>query len=277
MSKLETVKGLAGSGQQLQIVQAIQQLQQTLSELQSLPEQLASQTAQTLQPLQQLPEQTASSTRAALAPLETVRQQIDQMQQDLASLPEAVATETASALKVLETLHQDVTAVLKAYDQVTAHQRQSLDALTVEMASRAGQAFESKAQSLHAPLVALEGQTKDLANAIKQMVATAKQIESLPGRLNAATTSMETASASLTRAALNVQPPLWKRLATVVAVAVLAGAAGAMLPETGRAALSALVPPSAEQKELESFRAMWRKATPKERESMQQIATRPVN
>lgn len=228
MSKAEMARALSASasGPQMQVVQAIQQLQQSMTELQSLPERLATQTAQTLEPLQSLPEQTASSTRTALEPLETVRQQIDQMQQDLASLPEAVATETASALKVLETLHQDVTAVLKAYDQVTAHQRQSLDALTVEMASRAGQAFESKAQSLHAPLVALEGQMKDLANAIKQMVATAKQIESLPGRLNAATISMETASASLTRAALNVQPPLWKRLATVVAVAVLAGQPG---------------------------------------------------
>lgn len=202
--------------------------------------------------------------------IQQLQQQIGRMQQELASLPEAVASETSQALSGLATLRQDVRQVLTAYDQVTTHQRQALDSLTEEMTTKAAASFESKTE-------ALGQKTQDLSISIKQMVSTAQQIDSLPARLSTATSSLETASESLTRAAYSLLPPLWKRLATVVAVAVLAGAAGAMLPETGRAALSALVPPSAEQKELASFRALWRKATKEERELMQQIANRPAN
>lgn len=265
MSKAEMARALSdsASAQQLQIVQAIQQLQQSMAALQSLPE------------------QTASSTKQAL---EQVRQQIDQMQRELATLPEAVASETSQALRGLETLRQDVTAVLKAYDQVTAHQRQSLDELTKEMTSKASQAFEAKAQSLHAPLGALEAKAQDLSTSIQKLTGTASQIAGLPQRLTTAAGSMTSAASTLNtsaralqEAAESLRPPLWKRLGTVAAVAVLAGAAGAMLPETGRAALSRLLPPAAEQQELATFRAMWRKATPKERESMQEIARRPAN
>ena len=258
MSKLETVKGLAASGQQLQIVQAIQQLQQSMNELQSLPE------------------QTASSTRTALAPLQQVRQQIDQMRRELATLPEAVASETSQALSVLERLREDVREVLAAYQRVTDHQRQSLDSLTNEMANKAGDAFEKKASSLNELLGALEGKTSELATSIQKLTGTAQQIEQLPQKLTTAASMLNTSARTLQEAAQSLRPPLWKRLATVAAVAVLAGAAGSLAAATGQRVSAQLVPPSAEQQELESFRALWRKATPKERESMQKIADRPA-
>ena len=81
----------------------------------------------------------------------------------------------------------------------------------------------------------------------------------------------------MTRAAYSLLPPLWKRLATMTAVAMLAGAIGSLAAATGHRVSEQLVPPSAEQKELASFRALWRKATKEERELMQQIANRPAN
>ena len=202
--------------------------------------------------------------------IQQLQQQIGRMQQELASLPEAVASETSQALSGLATLRQDVRQVLTAYDQVTTHQRQALDSLTEEMTTKAAASFESKTE-------ALGQKTQDLSISIKQMVSTAQQIDSLPARLSTATSSLETASESLTRAAYSLLPPLWKRLATMTAVAMLAGAIGSLAAATGHRVSEQLVPPSAEQKELASFRALWRKATKEERELMQQIANRPAN
>lgn len=264
MSRAEMARALSdsASAQQLQIVQAIQQLQQSMATLQSLPE------------------QTASSTKQAL---EQVGQQIDQMQRELATLPEAVASETSQALSVLETLRQDVKQVLTLYTEVTKLQRQSLDELTKEMTSKAAQAFEAKAQSLHDPLGKLEAKAQDLSTSIQNLTTSAKQIAGLPqklataaGTVTSAAENLNTSARTLREAAESLRPPLWKRLATVAAIAVLAGAVGAMLPETGRAALSALVPPSAEQEELAKWRALWRKATKEDRELIQEIARRPA-
>lgn len=210
-------------------------------------------------------------------------QTIQQLQQSMTTLPEAVASETASALQTLETLRQDVRQVLSIYDQVTKHQRDSLDELTAEMTRKAAQAFDAKAQSLHAPLGSLEGKTKELADAIQKLTTPAKQIAELPqklttaaGKVTSAAENLDTSARTLREAAESLRPPLWKRLLTLAGVAVLAGAVGAVLAGIGQAVSAKLVPPSADQQTLESFRAIWSRATQEERELMRGIARRPA-
>lgn len=248
MSKLETVRGLNDSGPQLQLVAAIREL----------PGQIAQQTATVLQPLA------------------SVGQQISSMEQVLVALPTAVASETAAALQSLETLRRDVGLVLEAYDRVNQAQRTTLDELTREMADRAGRSFEQKAQSLSKPLAALTGEAETLTGTIRTLAGTAKQIDSLPSRLTTASNALLEASGTLRDTALSVRPPLWRQLSVLAGVAVLAGMVGSLTAETGQRVSEKLVPPSAEQQELETWRAMWRRATKQERDQMNQIVKRPA-
>lgn len=227
MTKLETVRALNDSGPQLQIVESVRTLQQSLS----------------------------------------------LMHEDLKRLPVAVSTETAQTLEPLARLQQDVTQVLEAYDKVTAIQRKTLDELTQQMSASAAQAFEQKAGKLDATISDLSNSLSGLETSISSMKQTAEQVADLPGNLVSAQQNMAQAAIKLTEAANKTRPRLWRQALGLI----LAGAVGAMLVATGQVALNRLVPPSDVQQTADWANAIWNKATPKERELLEQIVNRPAN
>lgn len=227
MTKLETVRALNDSGPQLQIVESVRTLQQSLS----------------------------------------------LMHEDLKRLPVAVSTETAQTLEPLARLQQDVTQVLEAYDKVTAIQRKTLDELTQQMSASAAQAFEQKAGKLDATISDLSNSLSGLETSISSMKQTAEQVVALPGNLVSAQQNMAQAAIKLTEAANKTRPRLWRQALGLI----LAGAVGAMLVATGQVALNRLVLPSDVQQTADWANAIWNKATPKERELLEQIVNRPAN
>lgn len=227
MTKLETVRALNDSGPQLQIVESVRTLQQSLS----------------------------------------------LMHEDLKRLPVAVSTETAQTLEPLARLQQDVTQVLEAYDKVTAIQRKTLDELTQQMSASAAQAFEQKAGKLDATISDLSNSLSGLETSISSMKETAGQVVALPGNLVSAQQNMAQAAIKLTEAANKTRPRLWRQALGLI----LAGAVGAMLVATGQVALNRLVLPSDVQQTADWANAIWNKATPKERELLEQIVNRPAN
>lgn len=227
MTKLETVRALNDSGPQLQIVESVRTLQQSLS----------------------------------------------LMHEDLKRLPVAVSTETAQTLEPLARLQQDVTQVLEAYDKVTAIQRKTLDELTQQMSASAAQAFEQKAGELDKTISDLSNSLSGLETSISSMKETAEQVVALPGNLVSAQQNMAQAAIKLTEAANKTRPRLWRQALGLI----LAGAVGAMLVATGQVALNRLVPPSDVQQTADWANAIWNKATPKERELLEQIVNRPAN
>lgn len=227
MTKLETVRALNDSGPQLQIVESVRTLQQSLS----------------------------------------------LMHEDLKRLPVAVSTETAQTLEPLARLQQDVTQVLEAYDKVTAIQRKTLDELTQQMSASAAQAFEQKAGKLDATISDLSRSLLGLKTSLSSMQQTAQQVATLPGQLASAQQGMTKAAEQLTEAANETRPRLWRQALGLI----LAGAVGAMLVATGQVALNRLVPPSDVQQTADWANAIWNKATPKERELLEQIVNRPAN
>lgn len=227
MTKLETVRALNDSGPQLQIVESVRTLQQSLS----------------------------------------------LMHEDLKRLPVAVSTETAQTLEPLARLQQDVTQVLEAYDKVTAIQRKTLDELTQQMSASAAQAFEQKAGELDKTISDLSNSLSGLETSISSMKQTAEQVVALPGNLVSAQQNMAQAAIKLTEAANKTRPRLWRQALGLI----LAGAVGAMLVATGQVALNRLVPPSDVQQTADWANAIWNKATPKERELLEQIVNRPAN
>jgi len=227
MTKLETVRALNDSGPQLQIVESVRTLQQSLS----------------------------------------------LMHEDLKRLPVAVSTETAQTLEPLARLQQDVTQVLEAYDKVTAIQRKTLDELTQQMSASAAQAFEQKAGKLDATISDLSRSLSGLKTSLSSMEQTAQQVATLPGKLASAQQGMTKAADQLIEAANETRPRLWRQALGLI----LAGAVGAMLVATGQVALNRLVPPSDVQQTADWANAIWNKATPKERELLEQIVNRPAN
>ena len=227
MTKLETVRALNDSGPQLQIVESVRTLQQSLS----------------------------------------------LMHEDLKRLPVAVSTETAQTLEPLARLQQDVTQVLEAYDKVTAIQRKTLDELTQQMSVSAAKAFERKAGELDKTISDLSNSLSGLETSISRMKETAGQVVALPGNLVSAQQNMAQAAIKLTEAANKTRPRLWRQALGLI----LAGAVGAMLVATGQVALNRLVPPSDVQQTADWANAIWNKATPKERELLEQIVNRPAN
>ena len=227
MTKLETVRALNDSGPQLQIVESVRTLQQSVS----------------------------------------------LMHEDLKRLPVAVSTETAQTLEPLARLQQDVTQVLEAYDKVTAIQRKTLDELTQQMSASAAQAFEQKAGELDKTISDLSNSLSGLETSISSMKQTAEQVVALPGNLVSAQQNMAQAAIKLTEAANKTRPRLWRQALGLI----LAGAVGAMLVATGQVALNRLVPPSDVQQTADWANAIWNKATPKERELLEQIVNRPAN
>ncbi|GJA61358.1 hypothetical protein [Aeromonas caviae] len=227
MTKLETVRALNDSGPQLQIVESVRTLQQSLS----------------------------------------------LMHEDLKRLPVAVSTETAQTLEPLARLQQDVTQVLEAYDKVTAIQRKTLDELTEQMSVSAAKAFERKAGELDKTISDLSNSLSGLETSISSMKETAEQVVALPGNLVSAQQNMAQAAIKLTEAANKTRPRLWRQALGLI----LAGAVGAMLVATGQVALNRLVLPSDVQQTADWANAIWNKATPKERELLEQIVNRPAN
>ena len=227
MTKLETVRALNDSGPQLQIVESVRTLQQSLS----------------------------------------------LMHEDLKRLPVAVSTETAQTLEPLARLQQDVTQVLEAYDKVTAIQRKTLDELTQQMSASAAKAFEQKAGELDKTISELSNSLSGLETSISSMKETAEQVVALPGNLVSAQQNMAQAAIKLTEAANKTRPRLWRQALGLI----LAGAVGAMLVATGQVALNRLVLPSDVQQTADWANAIWNKATPKERELLEQIVNRPAN
>lgn len=227
MTKLETVRALNDSGPQLQIVESVRTLQQSLS----------------------------------------------LMHEDLKRLPVAVSTETAQTLEPLARLQQDVTQVLEAYDKVTAIQRKTLDELTQQMSASAAKAFEQKAGELDKTISDLSNSLSGLETSISSMKETAEQVVALPGNLVSAQQNMAQAAIKLTEAANKTRPRLWRQALGLI----LAGAVGAMLVATGQVALNRLVLPSDVQQTADWANAIWNKATPKERELLEQIVNRPAN
>ena len=227
MTKLETVRALNDSGPQLQIVESVRTLQQSLS----------------------------------------------LMHEDLKRLPVAVSTETAQTLEPLARLQQDVTQVLEAYDKVTAIQRKTLDELTQQMSASAAQAFEQKAGKLDATISDMSRSLSGLKTSLSSMEQTAQQVATLPGKLASAQQGMTKAADQLTEAANETRPRLWRQALGLI----LAGAVGAMLVATGQVALNRLVLPSDVQQTADWANAIWNKATPKERELLEQIVNRPAN
>ena len=227
MTKLETVRALNDSGPQLQIVESVRTLQQSLS----------------------------------------------LMHEDLKRLPVAVSTETAQTLEPLARLQQDVTQVLEAYDKVTAIQRKTLDELTEQMSVSAAKAFERKAGELDKTISDLSNSLSGLETSISSMKQTAEQVVALPDNLVSAQQNMAQAAIKLTEAANKTRPRLWRQALGLI----LAGAVGAMLVATGQVALNRLVLPSDVQQTADWANAIWNKATPKERELLEQIVNRPAN
>lgn len=227
MTKLETVRALNDSGPQLQIVESVRTLQQSVS----------------------------------------------LMHEDLKRLPVAVSTETAQTLEPLARLQQDVTQVLEAYDKVTAIQRKTLDELTQQMSASAAKAFEQKAGELDKTISDLSNSLSGLETSISSMKETAEQVVALPGNLVSAQQNMAQAAIKLTEAANKTRPRLWRQALGLI----LAGAVGAMLVATGQVALNRLVLPSDVQQTADWANAIWNKATPKERELLEQIVNRPAN
>ncbi|WP_223943057.1 hypothetical protein, partial [Aeromonas caviae] len=203
----------------------------------------------------------------------TLQQSLSLMHEDLKRLPVAVSTETAQTLEPLARLQQDVTQVLEAYDKVTAIQRKTLDELTEQMSVSAAKAFERKAGELDKTISDLSNSLSGLETSISSMKETAEQVVALPGNLVSAQQNMAQAAIKLTEAANKTRPRLWRQALGLI----LAGAVGAMLVATGQVALNRLVLPSDVQQTADWANAIWNKATPKERELLEQIVNRPAN
>lgn len=203
----------------------------------------------------------------------TLQQAVSLMHDDLKRLPGAVSTETAQALEPLARLRQDVTQVLDAYVEVEAIQRKALDELTQQMSASAAQAFEQKAGKLDATISDLSRSLSGLKSSLSSMEQTAQQVATLPGKLASAQQCMTKAADQLTEAANETRPRLWRQALGLM----LAGAVGAMVVATGQVALNRLMPPSDVQQTSDWANAIWSKATPKERELLEQIVNRPAN
>jgi ABC-type transporter Mla subunit MlaD len=203
----------------------------------------------------------------------TLQQAVSLMHDDLKRLPGAVSTETAQALEPLARLRQDVTQVLDAYVEVEAIQRKALDELTQQMSASAAQAFEQKAGKLDATISDLSRSLSGLKSSLSSMEQTAQQVATLPGKLASAQQCMTKAADQLTEAANETRPRLWRQALGLM----LAGAVGAMVVATGQVALNRLMPPSDVQQTADWANAIWSKATPKERELLEQIVNRPAN
>jgi len=188
------------------------------------------------------------------------------MHEDLERLPNAISVEVVQALEPLENLQQNVQQVLENYDRVLAIQRQTLDELAHHMSASAAQVVEQKVSILDSTIHRL---TKSLDN--MEPVMRQWQLSKLPSELKSAQKDLLQAADRLTDQSMELRPRQWQQALW----SILAGIVGALLIAIGQSTLSKIALPSEERQMANWARAVWNKATPKEREWLQQIANRP--
>lgn len=228
MSKLQTVKALNDSSQQLQTIEQARQLQEAAHLL---------------------------------------RQSLD-------SLPEAVAQQVSESLQSLDRVSSQVQQALMSFDLVNQAQRQTLESLTERMAENASQSFQEQAQRLGQTVQSQSHQTEKLARAVRGMGEALTDVQALPKRLQAAQQSMNEAAEQLQEAAASSRSRWWMPILQTVLGGLLAG----LVVLGGMYALNRPAQPDAAQQRAATFgQQVWNKATPQERELLQQIANRPAN
>jgi hypothetical protein len=218
----------------------LEPLQQINRELQGLPSMISTETAKALEPLSQIG-------------------------QELRSLPQEVAEETATALEplrqinrelsVLSQIKMDIQQALTAYDKMTAAMRSTLEALTVQQHNQISQLLKPISDSSQA-IVTLKTTIKEMSTNIQEEI-----------------TAIETTVVSA-ETKLNKMLPRWWR---TPALLVISAALGATIAMTGYLAFEKLLPPTDVQKNATWAQTVWNKATPEEKELLNQIVSRPVN
>ena len=187
--------------------------------------------------------------------VQNLQEAVSSLQVSLQEVPAAVATEVTNALEPLNTLREEIMKCLTAYDAVTAHQRQTLDALTEEMANRAAQAFEAKANDLDRTLYGIN--------------QSAKQINELPQALMSSAAALKSGAETLAEQ----HPPIWHQALMLILVSILT----ALLVLGGRPTFEHFLPNHEQLQQAANFgHAVWDKATPQERARLNEIINRPA-
>lgn len=210
---------------------------------------------------------------------ESVSQQIEILRQQIEGLPQALAQELAP----LAQIGPEVSAALMAIDQITAEQRRTLDQLTAEMGTAAAKNFESTAIKLAEPITKLATSAAQSESTLFQLKAIT---EALPVKIRMAleevsnsTIDLKASTDAIRREAAKAKTPLWKTGLMLYGVAL---AAVATSTAVGLVVSSKPAPPPAVQQIDPSIqtnadwaRLVWSRATPKERELLTSIASRP--
>lgn len=199
--------------------------------------------------------------------------------QSLEQLPQLVADQVTEAMRALDPVLQmseQVNQALQAFDRVNSVQRQSLEQLGQELTSQATAAMETRAASMDQTLQALASQVQSLKTTMASMLASSQRLQALPQALDsaarAAAEQMRSSSRELASQAERVRPSPWVTLGQTLGAAIL----GALLVAAGQAVLNKPAPASAEiQQRADQLSQLVRKSTPKERELLNQIVSRP--
>jgi seryl-tRNA synthetase len=180
------------------------------------------------------------------------------------------------ALDPVLQMSEQVNQALQAFDRVNSVQRQSLEQLGQELTSQATAAMETRAASMDQTLQALASQVQSLKTTMASMLASSQRLQALPQALDsaarAAAEQMRSSSRELASQAERVRPSPWVTLGQTLGAAIL----GALLVAAGQAVLNKPAPASAEiQQRADQLSQLVRKSTPKERELLNQIVSRP--
>jgi hypothetical protein len=136
--------------------------------------------------------------------------------------------------------------------------------------------METRAASMDQTLQALASQVQSLKTTMASMLASSQRLQALPQALDsaarAAAEQMRSSSRELASQAERVRPSPWVTLGQTLGAAIL----GALLVAAGQAVLNKPAPASAEiQQRADQLSQLVRKSTPKERELLNQIVSRP--
>jgi ABC-type dipeptide/oligopeptide/nickel transport system ATPase component len=183
-----------------------------------------------------------------LEAIQQLRQESILLHQDLQGLPAAIAQEVKTSLKPLTTLEQSVTKTLKAYEELTAHQRQILDQLTEEMTAKATEAFEARVKKIDSSLT-------DLTSRLKGILP-------VPEALTTAAAAIQQAADNLKE----VRLPLWRQMTSVTIVALCAGLFAGAIALGGRAFF--------DERAANYLQVLMSHATPDEQQAIKAIANR---
>jgi hypothetical protein len=211
------------------------------------------------------------------APQLAIVESIQVLRQDLAQLPAAVASAVTNALQPLTSLRQNVQTALEAYDVITALQRETLDALALEMTSNATQTFDLRVKQLDTTLAGHAQSLAELKSNLNRTYQSLLQISQLPEALSSGIEEAKNSASKLTQAAQDSRQPLWRQ----GLILMLASLVAAALALAGRSVWDTLQLPSrAQQHQIEENAKvavqLWSKATPEERDRLNQILERPA-